>query len=359
MKVSGFDQRGISESKIGFFNFVPKYICCAPWAGFINSTFRKSVVTCSVHLKLPLQDPIWPDVKVGIFQGEAELSQGLSVFILCSGIRPCASQIYPYVTKKRRVLSRPVPSAAASAAPPLLQESPTLLGACLPLWSNLPGFDWSPGVSLSSAQIPLQWSDVSGLACRATVSPPLPRPPPYSLCQITSQQAGRAGGGTARLYWDLFSCPINSFKRKILKQPVKVASAGSVTSARALPPQDHRDVKREIKCSADTPWILLTFTVTALRPCRVSTSSSLSDDSCISLIARLSESKVTHVTRCHYLCSICARYILFNVSCGLGHFTCIGLCVYWRQMRSLNVNTHTHSCKNIIWTGSCGKVGAT
>lgn len=40
-------------------------------------------------------------------QGEAELSQGLSVLILCVGIRPCASQIYPYVTKKLRVLSQP------------------------------------------------------------------------------------------------------------------------------------------------------------------------------------------------------------------------------------------------------------
>lgn len=116
---STLNQSQIPKIYFIFGNWVkfPKCICCARWAGFIKHTFRKSVVTCSVHLKLPLQDLIWPDVKVGIFQGEAESSQGLSVFILCSGIRPCASQIYPYVTKKRRVLSRPVPSAAAAAPP--------------------------------------------------------------------------------------------------------------------------------------------------------------------------------------------------------------------------------------------------
>lgn len=41
--------------------------------------------------------------ELGNIQGEAELSRGLSVLILCSGIRTCASQIYPYVTKKQGV----------------------------------------------------------------------------------------------------------------------------------------------------------------------------------------------------------------------------------------------------------------
>lgn len=73
-----------------------------------------------------------PDKKVGILQGEAELSQGLSVLILWLGIRPCASQIYPYVTKKQ-VVSQPAcrDKELICSRCSFSQELATLLGACL------------------------------------------------------------------------------------------------------------------------------------------------------------------------------------------------------------------------------------
>lgn len=80
-------------------------------------------------------------------------------------------------------------------------------------------------VPLSSAQIFLQQSDVSGLACWVTVScAPLPLPDSHNWsCQIILQQAG--GGSCPLLYEDLFSCPFNSFKC----DPKNLVSAGSVT----------------------------------------------------------------------------------------------------------------------------------
>lgn len=64
------------------------------------------------------------------------LSQGLSVLILWLGIRPCASQICPYVTKKVRVLE--VISCLGCRYCRCIKHSSvlavvtaTLLGACL------------------------------------------------------------------------------------------------------------------------------------------------------------------------------------------------------------------------------------
>ncbi len=79
--------------------------------------------------------------------GRVELSQGLPVLILGVEIRTCAGQIYPYVTKKLRVpggyqlVEVQVPQSIPLLWQPLLQESTTLLGACLLLGFNLPQFE--------------------------------------------------------------------------------------------------------------------------------------------------------------------------------------------------------------------------
>lgn len=97
----------------------------------------------------------------------------------------------------------------------LLQEPATLLGACLPLGSNLLGvwrisrpFHWVGLRSLSSGVMWAGWH--VWLQCLQCPPPSPPSPlPNNSPCQIISQQAG--GGSCLLLYEDLFSCPINSF----------------------------------------------------------------------------------------------------------------------------------------------------
>lgn len=120
---------------------------------------------------------------MGIFQGELALSQGLSAFILGSGITPCASQIYPYVTKKLRVL-------CCTAATPLVAAPPPpgtgyfircLFAALIKFTLGLTDLH---AISLSPAQIFLQPSDVSGLACWVTVSCAL-LPLPHLFALIT------------------------------------------------------------------------------------------------------------------------------------------------------------------------------
>lgn len=103
------------------------------------------------------------------------LSQGLSVLILWLGFRPCASQIYPYVTKKLSSWRLPAGmrcryhkaflcSGRSSFRNQLLYQ---VLVYCFDLicfglscasLSNFQRF-------LSSAQFLLQCSDVRGLAC--------------------------------------------------------------------------------------------------------------------------------------------------------------------------------------------------
>lgn len=178
------------------------------------------------------------------------------MLILCSGIRPCASQIYPYVTKKLRVPGgyQPVEMQVPQSIPLfwqfLPQESATLLAAYLL-------FDWicfslsCTGLThlqgfLSSAQFLLQCSDVRGLAChscpcRATVSCSIPSPSSSSLFIMPNNIApgicgsAQAGGGTRGFIKSLLRprlMPHKTLKQPSQSSPLKLyfqPSAGSMT----------------------------------------------------------------------------------------------------------------------------------
>lgn len=165
------------------------------WLSFttliINRTFT-GVIQKKKHIspwKLEgSQNLICAERKVGIFQGELALGQGLSALILGSGITPCASQIYPYVTKKLRVLRCASTTPLVAAPPP--PETGCFIRCLFPILIKFTlGLTDLQAVTLSSAQIFLQRSDVSGLACWVTV---VSCPPPHHLLPLPSLITGHA-----------------------------------------------------------------------------------------------------------------------------------------------------------------------